>query len=163
MSPSTCQGGHTHRVGDNASTFLKTCIYSRPTAARPLKESDSGTNISGLLHFSCRSRRCMDGAVTDTWPHCFAYSAAVGSIERDSKNWLQQAPAHSRNRVRKRRCVPLSRCAGHGLSRPDVVGIKGALLRFEHQATLSFTSNSVPTEGASIHEINSVGMHLFGD
>ena len=48
----------------------------------------------------------------------------------------------------------LSRRAGCGLSRPDVRGIKGALLRFKHQGTLSFGRGSVVAKGAGIHEIN---------
>jgi hypothetical protein len=46
--------------------------------------------------------------------------------------------------------------AGHGVPRPDGGGIKGALLRFEHQATLSLGSHAVPTNRASIREINRI-------
>jgi len=49
---------------------------------------------------------------------------------------------------------PLSRCAGHGVSRPDVRKIKGALLRFEFQATLSLSFDSGAAKGAGIPEIN---------
>jgi len=89
------------------------CIYSRRNAAWPLKESDTGTNISGLLHFNCRSRRCVSRAVTDTESDHIAHSAAGGPIECDRKDRLQQAPSHSRNRIPRRR--GLSRCAGHGV------------------------------------------------
>ena len=41
-----------------------------------------------------------------------------------------------------------------GVSRPDVVGIKGALLRFKHQGSLSLGLGSVAAKGAGIHEIN---------
>ena len=53
---------------------------------------------------------------------------------------------------RKTTSEDASRCAGHGVSRTDVRKIKGALLRFEYQATLSLGSDSVPTERTGIHQ-----------
>jgi hypothetical protein len=93
------------------------------------------------------------GTVTYTEPHQFADSTAVGPIDRDRKDWLQQTPSHSRNRIRKRRCLPLSRRADHGLSRPDIGGIKGALLRFQYQETLPFRFGSAAAKARTATEI----------
>jgi hypothetical protein len=130
------------------------CIYSRRTAVSPLKESDSGTNISCLLYFNCRSRRCVGRTVSDTESDHIPHSAAGGSIECDRKGWLQQTPAHARNRIRERRSLSLPRRAASGLSPADVRGIESALLRFKHQRTLSLDPGSVAAKGASIYEVN---------
>ena len=95
----------------------------------------------------------MGRAVTDTKSHHFAYSSAVGPIERNCKSRLQQTPSHTRNRIRKQRCLPLFRCAGRGLSRPHVIAIKSALLRFQYQETLSFSFGSAAAKGRSRREI----------
>ncbi len=119
-----------------------------------LCKTDRGaTDCINLLHFNCRNRRCIGRAVGDTESDHFSYSTAAGSIECDRKGWLQQTAAHTRNRIRKRRGLSLSRGPTCGLPRPDVIGIESAVLRFKHQGTLSIGPGSVAAKGASIHEI----------
>ena len=93
----------------------------------------------------------MGGTVTK--PHHLANSPAIGPIDRDRKGWLQQTPSHSRNRIRKRRSLPLFRHSAFGASRPDVGGIKSALLRFQYQETLSFRSGSAAAKTRTASEI----------
>ena len=71
------------------------------TECRQSCKTDRGaTDSISLLHFNCPCRCSVGGAITDTKPHHFAYSARTGPIERDRKGWLQQTPSHSRNRIR---------------------------------------------------------------
>ena len=89
-------------------------------------------------------------AVTDTKSHRFTYSARAGPIERDCQGWLQQTASHSRNRICKRRSLPLFRYPAFDASRPDVGGIKSAVLRFQHQETLSFGFDSAAAKGTAL-------------
>src|SRR4029077_4180749 len=114
------------------------------------KSSSDATDCVGVLHFNCPCRCSVGRAVTGTRPHRFADSAAIGPIECDRKGWLQQTPAHSRDRVRYRRSLPLFRYPAFGASRLDVGGIKSALLRFQYQETLSFGFGSAAGKGAAL-------------
>ena len=82
-------------------------------------------------------RGCVGGAIKDTWSSHFPHTASAGSIECNRKGWLQQTAAHARNRIRERRYLPVSRCAGHRVSRSNVCRIKNTLLRFQRQKALS--------------------------
>ena len=121
------------------------------TACRQSCMTDRGaTDSISLLHFNCRARRCVGGTVSDTESNRFTYSARAGPIERDRKGWLQQTPSHSRNRIRQWRSLPLFRYPAFGVSRPDVGGIKSALLRFQYQETLSFGFGSAAAKGTAL-------------
>ena len=67
--------------------------------------------------------------------------------------WLQQTPAHSRNRIRERRYLSVFRRATCGVSRADVVGVKNAVLQFQHQATLSVDPDPIAAKRTSADEI----------
>jgi hypothetical protein len=128
---------------------LKFCIDSRRDGARSVKPKYSATDFADLLHFKCRSRPRPDGTGTGTESCCFSHPAATGSIDRGRKGWLQQTPAHSRNRIRKWRCLSLSRRAACDLSRPYVGRVKGTILRLQHQGALSIHSDSTAAKATS--------------
>ena len=112
-----------------------------------------------------RSRCCycdntLRRALDDTESHRFTYSARADTIERDRKGWLQQAPSHSRNRIRQRRCLPLFRYPGFGASRPDVGGIESAFLRLQYQETLSFGCGSAAEKTRTPREITRLRARL---
>ncbi len=104
----------------------------------------------------CNARRHPDGVlrgtVTGTESCRFSHSAAAGSIDCNRKGWLQQTPAHSRNRIRKWRCLSLSRGAACGLSRPDVGRVKGTVLRLPRQGPLSIRFDSTTAKATSADE-----------
>ena len=121
------------------------------TECRQSYKTDRGaTDSISHLHFSCPCRCSVGGAITVTKPHHLANPAAIGPIERDCQGWLQQTPSHSRDRIRKRRSLPLFRHPAFRVSRPDVGGIKSALLRFQYQETLSFGSGSTEAKGTAL-------------
>jgi hypothetical protein len=64
------------------------------------KGSCDSTDCVGVLRFDYHWLQRMGGTVIDTKPHYFANSPALGSIECDRKDWLQQTASHSRNRIR---------------------------------------------------------------
>jgi hypothetical protein len=75
-----------------------------------------------------------------------AHSARARVFKRDCVRRLQQTPTYSRDRIRKRRGLSLSRSRAVGASRFDARGIEGALLRHEHQRQLSVRPRSAARE-----------------
>ena len=104
----------------------------------------------------CNARRHPDGVlrgtVTGTESCRFSHSAAAGSIDCNRKGWLQQTPAHSRNRIRKWRRLSLSRRAACSLSRPNVSRVKGTILRLQRQGPLPIHSDSTAAKATSSRE-----------
>ena len=104
----------------------------------------------------CNARRHPDGVlrgtVTGTESCRFSHSAAAGSIDCNRKGWLQQTPAHSRNRIRKWRCLSLSRRAACDLSWFYVGWVKGTILRLQRQGPLPIHSDSTAAKATSSHE-----------
>jgi hypothetical protein len=83
--------------------IFKIRVYSCPFVVRYLAGSlpcDIGCrSLSGMR----RSAR-----IAQFTPYHFAHSAGTRPVDCDSKDWLQQTPPHSRNRIRKRRYLSLS-------------------------------------------------------
>ena len=104
----------------------------------------------------CNARRypvgVLRGTVTGTESCRFSHPAAAGSIDGNRKDWLQQTPPHSRNRIRKWRCLSLSRRAACDLSRPYVGGVKGTILRLQRQGPLPIHSDSTAAKATSSRE-----------
>ena len=104
----------------------------------------------------CNARRypvgVLRGTITGTESCRFSHPAAAGSIDGNRKDWLQQTPPHSRNRIRKWRCLSLSRRAGCDLSRPYVGGVKGTILRLQRQGPLPIHSDSTAAKATSSRE-----------
>jgi hypothetical protein len=117
------------------------------------KRSDGATDFIGALHFNFRGRRRVRGTITDIESHCLPHSATARRINRHCSCWLQQTPAHSRNRIRERRYLSLFRRSICGTSRADVGGVKSAVLRFQYQTTLSVDSDPIAAKGTSAGEI----------
>ena len=72
----------------------------------------------------CLSNGVLRGTVTGTESCRFSHPAAAGSIDGNRESWLQQTPAHSRNRICKWRCLSLSRGSGRGISKSDIGRVK---------------------------------------
>jgi len=126
-----------------------------------LKFIRASSHVTRFLRSSCCSIRCCSDSTLRRTPnltesHHLSYSAGAGSFNRDRKDWLQQTPAHSRNSIRQRRCLSLSRCAPCGASRSDVGRIKDALLRLQHQATLPVHSGPAAGQGTDTREITAI-------
>ena len=112
------------------------------------------------MHFD-RAHRCDgDGKRFDVIrgaaksdPDRLTYSATARRLNRHCSCWLQQTPAHSRNRIRERRYLSLFRRATCSVSRADVGGVKSAVLRFQYQTTLSVHSDPIAAKGNRLRTV----------
>jgi hypothetical protein len=159
-SPSPCQGEATLRAACSIqlSDTITACQARRlfSTALQPnfIRASYRATRFVRSL--PCNARRhpggVLRGALGRTQSHHFSHPATACSIDSNRKGWLQQTPAHSRNRVREWRRVSLSRRAACSLSRPNVSRVKGTILRLQRQGPLPIHSDSAAAKATNSRE-----------
>jgi hypothetical protein len=139
----------------NAIKAYRACrLFSTASRLKFITDSCHATRL--VCSFDCGDQchpsGVLCGAVAHPGSHHFAYSTAAGSIDGNRKGWLQQTPAHSRNRVREWRRLSLSRRAACDLSRPYVGRVKGTILRLQRQGPLPIHSDSAAAKATSSRE-----------
>lgn len=126
------------------------------TTSRPnfIRASYHATHFARSLccHARCHPSGVLRGTLERAQSHHFSYLATAGSIDGNRKDWLQQTAAHSRNRIRKWRCLSLFRRAACDLSRPYVGRFKGTILRLQRQGPLPIHSDSIAAKATSSRE-----------
>jgi hypothetical protein len=152
-SPLPAVGEAALRAPHIRSDYRARRLFSTALQPNFIRTSCHGSRLVCRVHCNaCHFSGVLRGALERTQSYHFSHPAAAGSIDGNRKDWLQQTAAHSRNRIRKWRCLSLSRRAACDLSRPYVGRVKGTILRLQRQGPLPIHSDSTAAKATSSHE-----------